>query len=85
MLTHICNILYTPLDLSVLTTEGKHRPDSRQHLFRHSSSFGIRSLLFTSERRQQLFKQGEGHDIIENTCRGPVRKGGKKYERECEL
>lgn len=43
--------LVRPFDLFVLTTEGKHSPDGRQHLLCNRSSFGIGTLLFGGEVR----------------------------------
>ena len=55
-----CVVVYphAPLNLSALTTEGQHGPDGRQHLFRHSSGFGVGRLLFIGEGRKHLPRRG---------------------------
>lgn len=45
----------TPLNLLLLTTEGKHSPDWRDHLLGYSTGFSICSLLFTGERCEHLY------------------------------
>lgn len=46
--------MYSLLDLFLLTAEGKHSPDSGERFLCHESSFGISTLLLSSDPGQHL-------------------------------
>lgn len=76
--------VHTPLDLSVLTTESKHSPDGREHLFCDSSCFGVCRLLFTGEARQHLIRREGNNDIASagRSLYSDDRRGNMWIERE---
>lgn len=76
------NIQYTPLYLFFLTAKGIHSPDSREHLFRHTSSFSIRCLLLSSETCHHLSDKKEDMRIMIEFLHRAVWKDGW---RECWL
>lgn len=67
------NQTYAPLDLSLLAAEGEHRPDGRQHLLCHGSSFGVRRLLFAGEARHHLIEPTQSYGLL---CRDAEREMG---------